>query len=137
MILYIPCLNREKSEYYQKTRSGGTEMKQKERKLCICIACIMAAAFMTAAGIAFSSQSDPAAAAISVSAENGNEADTVYTLREHLGMIAVFIDGSNEPMLITDIDVAGLREYDRQQLVGGIGAATYEDVLRFLEDFGS
>jgi hypothetical protein len=61
-----------------------------------------------------------------------------YILREHEGRIAVFTPGfDGAPAIVTDIDVRGLRNYDRRLLKAGIRAETYEDVLKLFEDFGS
>jgi hypothetical protein len=40
-------------------------------------------------------------------------------------------------MIETTIDIEGLRAVDRTMLEAGIGADSYEDVLKLLEDFGS
>lgn len=54
------------------------------------------------------------------------------------GHVAIFEVGrTSEPMVETNIDVAGLRSVDRQMLDSGIIVVTYEDVLKLLEDFGS
>ena len=61
-----------------------------------------------------------------------------YWLRSHNGHISVYGNKEDDsPMIETTIDVEGLREVDRILLDSGIGAATYEDVLKLLEDFGS
>ncbi len=61
-----------------------------------------------------------------------------YWLRAYNGHIAVFF-GRDEarPAIETTIDVETLRTVDREKLEQGIEAATYEDVLKLLEDFGS
>jgi hypothetical protein len=64
--------------------------------------------------------------------------DNGYWLRPYNGHIAVYNhQGDDSPMIETTIDVEGLRAVDRTQLEEGIGANTYEDVLKLLEDFGS
>lgn len=61
-----------------------------------------------------------------------------YWLRSHNGHIAVYNNKEDaSPMIETTIDVEGLRAVDRIMLETGIGATTYEDVLKLLEDFGS
>ena len=57
-----------------------------------------------------------------------------YLVRTYNGKIAFFTDGA---VIETDIDVSGLRAYDRQLLENGIAACTYEEVLQLLEDFSS
>lgn len=61
-----------------------------------------------------------------------------YWLRSHNGHIAVYNNKEDaSPMIETTIDVEGLRAVDKVLLDSGIGATTYEDVLKLLEDFGS
>ena len=61
-----------------------------------------------------------------------------YIVRAHNGKIALFTDDFTlTPAIETDIDISGLRAYDRRLLENGIVVSTYEDVLRLLEDFGS
>ncbi|NMA24133.1 MAG: hypothetical protein GX936_00540 [Clostridiales bacterium] len=61
-----------------------------------------------------------------------------YWLRSHNGHISVYGNKEDDsPIIETTIDVEGLRAVDRILLDSGIGAATYEDVLKLLEDFGS
>lgn len=74
-----------------------------------------------------------AAPVLSETQESGS-----YWLRAYNGHIAVFFDGMDErPAIETTIDVESLRDVDREKLENGIEAATYEDVLKLLEDFGS
>lgn len=61
-----------------------------------------------------------------------------YWLRAFNGHIAVYSSEEDaSPMIETAIDIEGLRAVDRTLLENGIGAATYEDALKLLEDFGS
>jgi hypothetical protein len=61
-----------------------------------------------------------------------------YWLRSFNGHIAVYSSKeASFPMIETTIDIEGLRAVDRTLLDTGIGTATYEDVLKLLEDFGS
>ncbi len=63
---------------------------------------------------------------------------TSYWLREYNGHIAVFFSSGDEtPAIETTIEVDSLRDIDQEMLKNGIEAATYEDVLKLLEDFGS
>jgi len=57
-----------------------------------------------------------------------------YLVQTYNGKITLFSDGA---VIETDIDVSGLRAYDRQLLENGIEAYTYEEVLQLLEDFSS
>jgi hypothetical protein len=77
-----------------------------------------------------------AADAVSAQATAHTGGSPLYTLREYRGKIAVFSGAfSAIPAIETDIDVAGLREYDRELLERGIEVDAYEGVLRLLEDF--
>ncbi len=60
-----------------------------------------------------------------------------YWLRAYNGHIAVFFGDTDAPAIETTIKVESLRDVDRQKLEQGIEAASYEDVLKLLEDFGS
>ncbi|UOO37023.1 BofC C-terminal domain-containing protein [Oscillospiraceae bacterium CM] len=61
-----------------------------------------------------------------------------YVIGAYNGRVAVFFGGDRKaPVIETTIDISSLRAVDRQKLDQGIDAATYEDVLRLLEDFSS
>lgn len=61
-----------------------------------------------------------------------------YTLGEHDGNLAVFRSGdSKNPITVTDIELAGLRQADRDMIDRGLEAATHEELLSLLEDLGS
>lgn len=61
-----------------------------------------------------------------------------YTLREYGGNVAVF-SGENEiePLKITDIDLASLRQADRDKLLRGIPISGEAELLELLEDLSS
>lgn len=66
------------------------------------------------------------------------QAQETYLLRSYNGHIAVYLDKNDEiPGIETMIETDSLRAIDREKLQNGIEAATYEDVLKLLEDFGS
>ena len=60
-----------------------------------------------------------------------------YLVKEHNGVIAVFLNGESQPMIQTDIYVNGLRQTDRELIKNGIALESYTDVLCLLEDFDS
>ena len=62
---------------------------------------------------------------------------TDYLVKEHNGVIAVFINGEAQPVIQTDIYVNGLRQTDRELMKEGIALDSYTDVLCLLEDFYS
>jgi hypothetical protein len=58
-----------------------------------------------------------------------------YVLKDCDGKIAVFTPTGDEPLIVTDIDLAGLRSHDAKLLAGGIAVGDYEKLLKALEDF--
>ena len=60
-----------------------------------------------------------------------------YRLGEHKGMVAVYAGSGTEPVSVTDIELASLRQADREMIAGGLEAATSEELLSLLEDLGS
>jgi len=107
-----------------------------KRKVRIAILVTAVVAALTSAGVTWGAgQSARPEAPPTVAAE---ERDGRYIVRTHNGKIALFTDDfALTPAIETDIDVSGLRAYDRMLLKNGIEVGTYEDVLRLLEDFGS
>lgn len=68
----------------------------------------------------------------------GREADAEYFLRDLDGCIAVFPDRrSREPLKVTKIETARLRQADRLLLKDGIPAGDDGELLHLLEDLGS
>ena len=62
---------------------------------------------------------------------------TSYTVREYEGAVSVFTAAEDAPLIITEIEVSGLRSVDQKMIREGITLASYEDVLMLLEDLGS
>ena len=61
-----------------------------------------------------------------------------FLLRSEGGCIAIYSSESlPAPFILTDIEVATLRELDRDLLEQGILTSTREEMLSLLEDFGS
>ena len=61
-------------------------------------------------------------------------------LADYQGSIAVFESGDrgrNEPIRITDIPLASLRDSDREMIERGYAVASQEELLALLEDLGS
>ncbi len=68
----------------------------------------------------------------------GREADAAYFLREADGYVAVYSDRrSREPLRVTPIETARLRQTDRLLLRDGIPADDSAELLYLLEDLGS
>ncbi len=73
--------------------------------------------------------------AFSTEAENLQPA---YIIREYNGTVCVFHSKYNKiPAIVTEIATDRLGESDRALLSDGIGAYSREEVLMYLEDFGS
>jgi len=64
-------------------------------------------------------------------------ASAVYILKESDGYVAVFSSNGTQPLQTTAIRVNGLRQADQALLKDGITAASQEELLSLLEDFGS
>ena len=61
-----------------------------------------------------------------------------YVLGEYGGRAAVFESGNfTQPVLVTNIQTAALRENDRQLLRAGIAVGSEEELAQLLEDLGS
>ena len=61
-----------------------------------------------------------------------------FILGEKDGSIAVYpAGGGSEPLVITNISLDRLRESDRELIRAGLPAASEDELLRLLEDFGS
>lgn len=64
-------------------------------------------------------------------------ASAAYILKESDGYVAVFSSNDPQPIQVTGIRVSGLRQADQALLRDGITAASREELLSLLEDFGS
>ena len=65
------------------------------------------------------------------------EKERSYVVKEHNGVVAVFIKGEDTPAFETDIFVSSLRARDREQIQSGITKDNYTEVLCLLEDLDS
>ena len=77
-----------------------------------------------------------AAASVHVRAAEHTES-TGFILRDCNGRLAVYAAGEKEPVTITEIETASLREHDRALVESGLLLKTQEEVLLLLEDLGS
>ena len=60
-----------------------------------------------------------------------------YTIGEHKGLVAIYAVGDPEPITVTDIELASLRQTDREMIARGLQAESREELLALLEDIGS
>ncbi len=100
--------------------------------------------WILAAAVALAAAGGITSAAVAASGFEGEarrarvEADLTaggYVLADHEGHVGLF-DG-DRLILDAGIPVSGLRQIDRELIVQGIRADTYEDALRLLEDLGA
>lgn len=96
--------------------------------LCVLLICAaLTMAVFTALGFAPGRTGEP---------ESGRE--NRYVLGEADGNIAVYSSADpNEPVTVTNIELAGLREADRAEIRAGLIVGTESELLQLLEDLGS
>ncbi len=76
-------------------------------------------------------------AAAEIRAPESREESPEYIVKEHNGVVAVFVRGEDAPTEKTDIFVSGLRGRDRELVRRGIALESYSEVLYLLEDLNS
>lgn len=79
---------------------------------------------------------DVSAASPTQSSENATKYKT-YIVKEYDGVVAVFENGDNKPIRVTDRYVSALPKADRDKLKTGIEVETPEQLRRLLEDLCS
>lgn len=60
-----------------------------------------------------------------------------YIIKEYNGMVAGFEENSEEPFLVTEIEVKNLPPTDRKMLAGGVEVVGAKAFSRALEDYRS
>ncbi|MCQ4022007.1 MULTISPECIES: hypothetical protein [unclassified Ruminococcus] len=60
-----------------------------------------------------------------------------YIVKEFYGRVAVFENGKETPLDITDTAIDSLPDFDKQQLKIGVYAANERELKRLLEDYCS
>ena len=89
-------------------------------------------------GIASAARSEPSLAAEFDYVPSCSLSEAEYVLREYEGCIAVFASvADTSPVSLTDIEVATLRDADRQILKTGLAVSNREELLTLLEDLGT
>ena len=96
--------------------------------LCVLLICAaLTMAVFTALGFAPGRGGEPV---------GGREAR--FMLGESGGNVAVYSSADpNEPVTVTNIELAGLREADRAEIRAGLIVGTESELLQVLEDLGS
>ena len=113
-------------------------MNRTLRTVMTCAAVYMLSFGLAAAVTGEGSRPDEAVTAgadmsvVDMSAKSGS-----YIVKEHNGVVAVFLKGEETPTVETDIFVSGLRARDRELLERGIEKESYTEVLCLLEDLDS
>lgn len=69
------------------------------------------------------------------SSQASNEQKSGYLLKEYDGKLAVFFPEEEKPRMVFDVYVATLPPYDRGQLMQGVYAEDYEQLLQRIEDY--
>ena len=104
-------------------------------RILLCTALMAAAvamAYMTVSGFARKEPLTFSRASVSPAFQS------LYVLGESEGRVAVFSgSGAREPLSVTDIRTASLREQDRAMLRAGIPVDSPEELARLLEDLGA
>ncbi|MCL2843553.1 MAG: hypothetical protein FWE28_08865 [Oscillospiraceae bacterium] len=59
-----------------------------------------------------------------------------YLVRNTDGYIGVYYQDGRRPIFITEIPMASLGEYDRNEIKQGISVATRQELIQLLEDLG-
>ena len=105
-------------------------MKIGIRMILCTLLCVVA---LTIAVVTFAGFTDRQSTPASESAGSDS-----YLLGERDGNIAVFrADNPDTPVTITNIQLATLREADRQMISAGLVAGSEDELLMLLEDLGS
>lgn len=60
-----------------------------------------------------------------------------FTLADYNGRLAIFESGSEKPIEVFEIQTSSLPEQDKEKLIVGISASSYEELLRLTEDYTS
>lgn len=70
-------------------------------------------------------------------AENAPNSANGYIIKNFRGKVAVFRNGDEIPINITDTEIDSLPDFDNQQLQIGVYAANERELKRLLEDYCS
>lgn len=113
-------------------------MKKAWRTLAACLAVYVLSFGLSAAVMSGgSAEKEAQTAGTSPAVMTAGETDTVYIVKEHNGVVAVFPGSGDKPAIETDIIVNSLRASDREMLEKGITMGSYTEVLCLLEDLNS
>ncbi len=61
--------------------------------------------------------------------------NTVYTLKEYKGFLALFVDENSSPEAVYSVPISTLPETDRKLLTDGISVSDISQLQNLLEDF--
>lgn len=112
--------------------SEKVTLSKKKLTICICLFFVMTA--FIASGISHLQKTETKDYAPTVSQQI---AEKKYVLKLFNGKVAVFNDGSDSPIQITDISEHSLRNFDYEQLSLGVIVEGDVELAMRLEDYGS
>lgn len=64
-------------------------------------------------------------------------ANSLYTLTEYNGKIALYKNGFSMPVEIFDVNISSLPQSDRELITNGIHAQNDEEIQKYIEDYTS
>lgn len=97
------------------------------------LCCITLFSFLVYQQLSFRSDSVPVSDPISAE----EQAQPLYMVRAENGVLCIYPYGSDTAVEVTDIRLSSLREYDQQLMKQGFPLYSEDDLMSFLEDFGS
>ncbi len=113
-------------------RPEGVSAVTYRAKVKLILSGLLLAVFMTAAAAAIK------LGGISALFTKADSLQPAFIIREYNGTVCVFHSKYSEiPAIVTEISFERLGESDKALLSDGIKACTREEVLKYLEDFGS
>ena len=111
-------------------------MKKKWRTVIACVV-VYFLSFGAAAGVMGTDREERELVNAETAVVSTVSSQPDYLVKEHNGMVAVFMSDEVSPVIETDIPVNGLRQTDRELMEQGVVLESYTEVLYLLEDFGS
>ncbi len=70
-------------------------------------------------------------------AQKQTQKSAAFTLSVYAGRVAVFAEGSDEPVTVLETRIASLPETEAERLINGIAAGNAEALQRLIEDYCS
>ena len=116
----------------------GSDTVKLQAKYALLGALVLLAGVSAAGALGGIQQNAPPTPTVYTYEWNCSMEEAAFVLRESDGYVGVFESaGARKPVTVTDIEVAGLRDADRDMLSAGIAVCDRQELLSLLEDFGS